>query len=234
MSPKKSSVTTSLYQRYVERAIAQHGSLAEIEGKLPKPLSKAALANIKDDRYLAEMAACVFRAGFVWRIIQLKWEGFETVFNHFLPIWVASRSPEEIETIATDTRIVRNLTKVKSVQENALFILDTQREHGSFGKFLAEWPEDNIVGLWKYLKKHGNRLGGNSGQYFLRFMGKDTFILSRDVCTALHAEGIVDKTQITSQSDLAKVQAAFNEMRAESGRSLSELSMILALSIGPR
>ena len=234
MSPKKSSVTASLYQRYVERAIAQHGSLAEIENKLPKPLSKAALANIKDDRYLAEMAACVFRAGFVWRIIQLKWEGFETVFNHFLPIWVASRSPEEIETIATDTRIVRNLTKVKSVQENALFILDIQREHSSFGKFLAEWPEDNIVGLWKYLKKHGNRLGGNSGQYFLRFMGKDTFILSRDVCTALQAEGIVDKTQITSQSDLAKVQAAFNEMRAESGRSLSELSMILALSIGPR
>lgn len=234
MSPKKSSVTTSLYQRYVERAIAQHGSLAEIENKLPKPLSKAALANIKDDRYLAEMAACLFRAGFVWRIIQLKWEGFETVFNHFLPIWVASRSPEEIETIATDTRIVRNLTKVKSVQENALFILDIQREHGSFGKFLAEWPEDNIVGLWKYLKKHGNRLGGNSGQYFLRFMGKDTFILSRDVCTALQAEGIVDKAQITSQSDLAKVQAAFNEMRAESGRSLSELSMILALSIGPR
>ena len=169
MSPKKSSVTTSLYQRYVEHAIAQHGGLAEIEDKLPKPLSKAALANIKDDRYLAEMAACVFRAGFVWRIIQLKWEGFETVFNHFLPIWVASRSPEEIETIATDTRIVRNLTKVKSVQENALFIFDIQREHGSFGKFLAEWPEDNIVGLWKYLKKHGNRLGGNSGQYFLRF-----------------------------------------------------------------
>ena len=233
MSPKKSSVTTSLYQRYVERAIVQHGSLAEVEDKLPKPLSKAALANIKDDRYLAEMAACVFRAGFVWRIITLKWEGFETVFNNFLPIWVASRSPEEIEDMASDARIVRNLTKVKSVQENALFILDIQREHGGFGKFLAEWPEENIVGLWTYLKKHGNRLGGNSGQYFLRFMGKDTFILSRDVCTALCAEGIVDKTQITSQRDLAAVQAAFNEMSAESGRSLSELSMILALSVGP-
>lgn len=233
MSPKKSSVTTSLYQRYVERAIVQHGSLAEVEDKLPKPLGKVALANIKDDRYLAEMAACVFRAGFVWRIITLKWEGFETVFNNFLPIWAASRSPEEIEDMASDARIVRNLTKVKSVQENALFILDIQREHGGFGKFLAEWPEENIVGLWTYLKKHGNRLGGNSGQYFLRFMGKDTFILSRDVCTALCAEGIVDKTQITNQRDLAAVQAAFNEMRAESGRSLSELSMILALSIGP-
>lgn len=230
---KQASLAPSLYQRYLERAIIQHGSIQAIEEKLPAPLSNKALTAIKDDRYLAEMTACVFRAGFVWRIITLKWEGFETVFNNFLPIWVASRSPEEIEDMASDARIVRNLTKVKSVQENALFILDIQREHGSFGKFLAEWPEGNIVGLWTYLKKHGNRLGGNSGQYFLRFMGKDTFILSRDVCTALCAEGIVDKTQITNQRDLAAVQAAFNEMRAESGRSLSELSMILALSIGP-
>jgi len=230
---KQASLAPSLYQRYLERAIIQHGSIQAIEEKLPASLSNKALTAIKDDRYLAEMTACVFRAGFVWRIITLKWEGFETVFNNFLPIWVASRSPEEIEDMASDARIVRNLTKVKSVQENALFILDIQREHGSFGKFLAEWPEGNIVGLWTYLKKHGNRLGGNSGQYFLRFMGKDTFILSRDVCTALCAEGIVDKTQITSQRDLAAVQAAFNEMRAESGRSLSELSMILALSIGP-
>ncbi|WP_269617732.1 DNA-3-methyladenine glycosylase I [Zhongshania sp. BJYM1] len=232
-SKTKTSAAASLYQRYLERAIIQHGSLTAVEESLPTSRSNKALMAIKDDRYLAEMTACVFRAGFVWRIIELKWEGFETVFNHFLPIWVASRSPEEIEDMASDTRIVRNLTKVKSVQENALFILDVQREFGSFGKFLANWPEDDIVGLWAYLKKYGNRLGGNSGQYFLRFMGKDTFVLSRDVCTALCAEGIVDKTQISSQRDLKAVQTAFNEMRAESGRSLAELSMILALSIGP-
>ncbi|WP_339678035.1 DNA-3-methyladenine glycosylase I [uncultured Zhongshania sp.] len=232
-SKAKSALAPSLYQRYLERAIIQHGSIAAVEERLPQALSHKALTAIKDDRYLAEMTACVFRAGFVWRIIQLKWDGFETVFNHFLPIWVASRSPEEIEDMASDTRIVRNLTKVKSAQENALFVLDIQREFGSFGRFLADWPEDNIVGLWSYLKKHGNRLGGNSGQYFLRFMGKDTFVLSRDVCTALCAEGIVDKTQISSQRDLAAVQKAFNDMRAESGRSLCELSMILALSIGP-
>lgn len=232
-SNAKTSLAPSLYQRFLERAIIQHGSLQAIEERLPRPLSAAELISIKDDRYLAEMAACVFRAGFVWRIIKLKWDGFETVFNNFLPIWVASRSPEDIENMASDTRIVRHLTKVKSVQENALFILDIQREFGSFGRFLADWPEDNIVGLWAYLKKHGNRLGGNSGQYFLRFIGKDTVVLSRDVCTALCAEGIVDKTNITSQRDLAAIQAAFNEMRSESGRSLSELSMLLALSMGP-
>lgn len=225
---------TTLYNTFLERALAQHGSLAAIEDKLPSRLSSEELCAIPDKQYLAEMAACVFRAGFVWRVISLKWPGFETVFNGFLPIWVASRSPEEIEAMASDQRIVRNLTKVKSVQDNALFILDIQREHGSFGKFLANWPVDDITGLWAYLKKHGSRLGGNSGQYFLRFSGKDTFILSRDVCTALLSVGIIDKTQVTAQRDLKKVQLAFNEMQQESGRSMAELSMILALSIGPR
>jgi 3-methyladenine DNA glycosylase Tag len=225
---------TTLYNTFLERALAQHGSLAAIEDQLPRVLSDKELGAIPDKQFLAEMAACVFRAGFVWRVISLKWPGFEEVFNGFLPIWVASRSPEEIEAMASDKRIVRNLTKVKSVQDNALFILDIQREHGSFGKFLASWPSDDITGLWAYMKKHGSRLGGNSGQYFLRFSGKDTFILSRDVCTALLSVGIIDKTQVTAQRDLKKVQMAFNEMQQESGRTLAELSMILALSIGPR
>ncbi len=138
--------------------------------KLQKAKTPAQLKKIPDDRYLAEMAACIFRAGFVWRVVQAKWGGFEEVFNGFLPIWVASRSPEEIEDMASDTRIIRNLNKVKAVQDNALFVLDLQRSHGGVGAFLAQWPEDDITGLWRYLKKHGSRLGGNSGQYFLRFI----------------------------------------------------------------
>ncbi|MEX1668197.1 DNA-3-methyladenine glycosylase I [Zhongshania guokunii] len=223
----------SLYKTFLERAIVQHGSIAAIEDLLPSSLNTEELNAVPDHRYLAEMAACVFRAGFVWRVISNKWPGFEEVFNGFLPIWVASRSPEQIETMASDRRIVRNLTKVKSVQDNALFILDIQREHGSFGQFLASWPSEDLVGLWAYLKKHGSRLGGNSGQYFLRFSGKDTFILSQDVCTALISVGLIDKTQLTAQRDLKIAQHAFNEMQQESGRSMAELSMILALSIGP-
>ena len=33
---------------------------------------------------------------------------------------------------------------------------------------------------------------------------------------------------------LKKAQAAFNQLQQESGRSLAELSMLLALSLGPR
>lgn len=223
---------TTLFKRCQQRALDHQGGVKALQEQLPKANTAAQLRKIGDDRYLAEMAACIFRAGFVWRVVQNKWDGFEDVFNGFLPIWVASRSPEQIEDMASDTRIIRNLNKVKAVQDNALLVLDLQREYGGVGKFLAQWPEDDITGLWLYLKKHGSRLGGNSGQYFLRFMGKDTFILSRDVCAALKLNGIIDKDNPSSQRDLRKVQEAFNEMRAESGWQLCQLSRMLALSIG--
>jgi len=38
------------------------------------------------------------------------------------------------------------------------------------------------------LKKHGQRLGGNTGPYALRLLGKDTFILSSDVEGYLRAK----------------------------------------------
>ena len=220
------------FDTFYQRALKRVGSEEELESRLPHSLTAKELKAIPDDRYLAEMAACIFRSGFVWRVIEKKWEGFETVFNGFLPIWVASRSPEDIEDMARDARIVRNLTKVKAVQDNALFVLDIQREHGSFGQFLADWPGENIVGLWQTLKKRGSRLGGNTGQYFLRFMGKDTFILSRDVCQALLQENIIDKNNPSSQRDQRKVQDFFNQLQQESGRSLAEISRLLALSVG--
>lgn len=230
----RSTTKKSLYQRYWQRALDHQGDIASLEARLPVASSDEQLRAQGDDRFLAEMAACIFRAGFVWRVVQQKWDGFEAVFNGFLPIWLASRSPEQIEDMARDTRIIRNLSKVKAVQDNALLVLDLQRQYGGVGAFLAQWPSDDVVGLWAYLKKHGSRLGGNSGQYFLRFSGKDTFILSRDVCTALRAEGIIDKAQPTAKRDLIKIQQTFNQLAEDSGRSFCALSMILALSVGPR
>ncbi|MBD2858398.1 DNA-3-methyladenine glycosylase I [Spongiibacter sp. KMU-158] len=221
------------FSRFWQRALEQHGSAEAIDARLPKAKTAKQLCKVSDDRYLAEMAACIFRAGFVWKVIENKWPGFEEVFKSFQPLWLASRSPEEIEDMARDTRIVRNLSKVKAVQDNALMVLDIAREHGSVGQFLSDWPAEDITGLWAYLKKHGSRLGGNSGQYFLRFMGVDTFVLSRDVLSALQSVGVLDKAQASSQRDLKKVQEFFNQLKTESGRPFCELSMILALSVGP-
>ena len=224
---------TSIYQTLLQNAAMHHGGEKAALAQLPKNKTASQLKKTPDDRYLAEMAACIFRAGFVWRVIEAKWDGFEEVFKGFKPLWLAHQSPEQIEAMATDTRIVRNLTKVKAVQDNAIMLLDIEKSHGGFGKFLAEWPDDDVVGLWLYLKKHGSRLGGNSAQYFLRFVGKDSFILSNDVCRVLHNQGVVSKLTITSQKDMRAAQAWFNERREESGLGFAALSRITAMSIGP-
>ena len=87
------------------------------------------------------------------------------------------------------------------------------------------------MGLLLVLKAEGSRLGGTTGQYFLRAMGKDSFILTRDVVARLVAEGVVDKAP-TSKRALNEVQAAFNTWRDQSGRSLKVISRVLAQSAG--
>ena len=101
----------------------------------------------------------------------------------------------------------------------------------NFNEFIAQWPVDDIVGLWAWLKKHGARLGGNTGPYSLRAMGKDTFLLSRDVESYLRAHKIIDGG-LQSKKSLAAIQSFFNEMRAQSGLSLQEISQTISYSVG--
>ena len=177
------------------------------------------------------MTRCIFRAGFVWRVIDHKWPGFEEAFVQFNPIAVAYFSDEKLEELAQDRRIVRNFTKIVSVRNNASYVLDRQRTHGSFGQFIAQWPEDHITALWLELKKQGSRLGGNSGPMMLRSMGKDTFLLTTDVCHALVHHGLMKKFSANSQRDLKLVEQVFAKLREESGRPLCQISRILACTV---
>ncbi|MDP6376103.1 MAG: DNA-3-methyladenine glycosylase I [Pseudomonadales bacterium] len=212
------------------KAAQRKGGEQALEELLPSAKNSTALRRVKDDRVLAEMTACVFRSGFVWQIIEKKWPGFEDAFAHFDVSTAAMLSDEDLERLVTDERIVRNAKKIASVPKNAAYILDVRAEHGSFGRYLAAWPADDIVGLWDELKTRGNRLGGQTGRYFLRFIGKDTPVLSPDVVKALVEMGVVDK-EPTSKKAQGAVQDAFNNWHAESGRELCQISRVLACSV---
>jgi hypothetical protein len=64
----------------------------------------------------------------------------------------------------------------------------------SFGTLIADWPVSDIVGLWKYLAKHGSQLGGLSAPRFLRMVGKDSFNLTPYVLSALKHWKLYDGT----------------------------------------
>jgi 3-methyladenine DNA glycosylase Tag len=218
------------FKKIYDRAIKRKGEQG-LAASLPKVKTRQALIRATDDSYLSEMTKCVFRSGFVWKVVENKWPNFKTAFAQFNPKAIANFSDERLEALAQDTSIIRNMAKISATRENAKFILDAISEKKSFGQFLADWPEDDIVGLQLYLKKHGSRLGGHTGQYFLRFVGKDTFMFSKDVVTVLIAQGIVDR-EPTSQRALRATQEAFNNWREETGLPHSHLSRIMAASVG--
>jgi len=210
-------------------AVKKHGQ-AELDQRFQKPKSTRSLLTTADDRYLSAMAKCVFQAGFVWKVVENMWPGFEDVFLGFAPAALLELQPKQIDAIKQDQRVIRNPQKIKAVFGNARFVSRTADEHGSFGKFLATWPADDLAGLWNRLSKEGSRLGGITGARFLRNVGKDTFILSPDVIKALIKAGVIDKPP-TSKAALAACHEAFNRWHEESGLPYSELSVIAACSV---
>jgi 3-methyladenine DNA glycosylase Tag len=219
------------FKRIRERAAKRKGGEKVLTSLLPKKPNNKALAKLPDDRVLADMAERIFSAGFVWSVIEAKWPGFEEAFLGFHPKRLLFQPAEFWEKLVSDTRIVRHPGKIKAVRENATFVLEVAKEHGSFGKFLASWPADDQVGLMEVLAKRGTRLGGFSGQYFLRFLGWDAFVLSGHVLLCLRDSGVAIGSG-TSKKDLRAAQAQFNAWREESGLPVAHISRICALSIG--
>ena len=215
-----------------ERAELRKGGATALKKLLPQVATKKKLAAKGDDRYLAMMTKCINQAGFSWKVIEKKWPEFEEAFFGFDPFKLGLLAPEQWEAYTSDRRVVRNWQKIKALQENVFFIQQTARECGSFGNFLGRWPESDQIGLMGHLKQHGSRLGGQSALWFLRRVGKDCFVLTRDVVVTLKSVGLDIAEQPSSKRDLKKVQDQFNAWHEETGLPYSHLSRIVACSVG--
>ena len=215
----------------LKRAIERTGGLDRLEKQLPKPKSSRQLKSVKDDRYLSQMCLRVFRAGLKHSLVDSKWPAFEEVFHGFQPGRITLMNDEEMEACMGNRALIRHWAKISSVRDNAAAMQRVIKEHGSFGAWLAGWPTDDIVGLWDALAKDFSQLGGNSGPYFLRMVGKDTFVLTGDVVQGLVDAKVVAKKP-TGKADKRKTQDAFNAWATETGRPLCQLSRILAFSAG--
>jgi 3-methyladenine DNA glycosylase Tag len=189
------------------------------------------VAELSDDRILAAFTKQIFKSGFVWRVVENKWPDFEEHFFNFNIEKMLMMPEEMLERKAADPKIIRNYNKVKTIKANAQMIFEQQNDGRSFAQFIHDWPSEDIIGLWAHLKKHGQRLGGNTGPYALRLLGKDTFILSSDVEAYLRAQQIIDGG-LQSKKSLTAIQAHFNKLQNESGYSLTQLSRLIAFSCG--
>jgi 3-methyladenine DNA glycosylase Tag len=221
----------SLYQRAAERK----GGVAILNLLLGENQQDKLVADLGDDRILSAFTKKVFQSGFIWRVVENKWANFEELFFDFDLTKVLMMPEEMQERKAADARIIRNFKKVKTIQANAQMMFEeaqsNKSEHQSFAEFIANWPSNNIIGLWDYLKKEGQRLGGNTGPYALRAIGKDTFLLTRDIEAYFRANKIIDGG-LQSKKSLTAIQNSFNQWQSECDLSLTQLSRLVAFATG--
>lgn len=188
------------------------------------------VAATRDEDWLRTMARAIFQTGISWKVVENKWPGIEEAFDGFDVSRVAFYDEDRMDALLTDERVIRSGPKLVAIRHNAAFIQEVAAEAGSFGARVAAWPASDFAGLTQWLKTEGARLGGNTGPYVLRQMGRDGWILSTDVTARLIEEGVIAGPP-TSAKALRAVQAAFDGWAGESGRSFTQISRVLAQSI---
>ncbi|GGB03581.1 DNA-3-methyladenine glycosylase I [Allosediminivita pacifica] len=219
------------FEDILDEAAARHGGREAVLADIAEPKSAEEIATVPDDRWLAEVARGIFRAGLSWDVVETKWDGIEAAFDGFDTGKVAGMSEDRFDRLLADSRVIRSGAKIAAIRDNAVFIREVSEAHGSFGARVAEWPGEEFADLLQWMRKEGARLGGNTGAMVMRTMGKDGYMLSRDVVARLVEEGVIEGPP-KSKHALTMVQAAFNMWQGESGLSLTAISKVLARSMG--
>jgi 3-methyladenine DNA glycosylase Tag len=215
----------------LKTAQRRKGGPGALESLMPKPAASAAkLRRIKDGVALSVLSKGVFRAGFNWKIVENRWPDIEAAMHGFDPEFVAPFGSKEIERYMTQPGVIKNRSRLQAVIENARWMLELRGEHGSFGRLVAKWPSSDVIGLWQLMQDEGSRIGGSTGPYALRELGKDSFLPTGSVLAGLVAAGIIDRPT-RGKRNLAAAQSAFNQWHEQTKRSYNELSRIVSMSV---
>jgi len=165
----------------VALAAGFHGGEEALETLLTGPLPRDEIRAAPNDRWLATATKCIFQAGFSWQVIDRKWPRFEEVFEGFDVHRCSMMSDDDVARLTKAEGIVANGAKIKSVGDNARFLRGLAETHGSVGAHFAGREIPAYTTNLQALRDGGSRLGGRTGQMFLRRMGVDTLVFSPDV-----------------------------------------------------
>lgn len=104
-----------------------------------------------DDAVLFEFLLLeTLQAGLSWTLIMKRREGLRNLLDNFSIDAVAAYGEEKEKVLLTDSRMIRNRLKVKSLARNAKAFKAIQNEFGSFDAYI--WGFTNgksVIGHWQ-------------------------------------------------------------------------------------
>jgi 3-methyladenine DNA glycosylase Tag len=131
----------------------------------PERISPTKLAD-----YLDVLTRAVFQSGISWRVVEAKWPGTREALYEFDPERLADLTPDDVDRLVTDTRLVRNRRKIEATVTNAQTMLDLSSEHGGFKNYLTSFGSFDAVSA--DLIKRFKFLGATGAYYFLHVVGE--------------------------------------------------------------
>jgi DNA-3-methyladenine glycosylase I len=81
------------------------------------------------------------QAGLSWYTILKRRQAYRKVFKQFDPHKVAIMSDAELESILTNTEIIRNKLKIFATRKNARIFITIQQEFGSFDNYIWQFVD---------------------------------------------------------------------------------------------
>ncbi len=120
--------------------------------------------------YLEVMSKAVFQSGMSWKVVEAKWPGIREAFRGFDARAVARLTPDDLDALTRDERVIRNRRKLEAVVSNAGRILELEAEHGAFRDYLRS--HDGFEATVSDLRKQFKFLGDTGGYVFLYVVGE--------------------------------------------------------------
>jgi 3-methyladenine DNA glycosylase Tag len=120
--------------------------------------------------YLEAMTRIVFSSGMSWRVVEAKWSGIREAFSDFQPERVARMTAKDVDRLAKDTRVIRNVPKLEATVLNAKEVVAIGKAPGGFKGYLRSLgPAPEAAAA---LKKRFRYLGDHGSYYFLWSVGE--------------------------------------------------------------
>ena len=116
------------------------------------------------------MARVMFQTGISWRVVEAKWPGIQEAFHGFDPSRTARLKTKDIDKLMGDTRVIRNRRKLDAIVGNAQRMLELDKEHGSFKKYLDSLGDFDSTK--KELHKQFAYMGDSGTWFFLWTVGR--------------------------------------------------------------
>jgi len=120
--------------------------------------------------YLDILTRAVFQSGISWRVIEAKWPGTRQALEDFDPERLADLTPDDVDRLVQDQRLIRNRRKIEATIANAQTMLDLDREYQGFKRYLSSFKDFDAVSA--DLINRFKFLGASGAYYFLYVVGE--------------------------------------------------------------